>query len=257
MGKVLLLVDNSNIFIAVMKLYGERSRFSYKNFENLCAGSDVIIEKHLVGSTPPSNDGFWAKMRYDGYKVHTYERVSAGYGHTKEKGVDTSLALNGAVAIERHKPDRVVLMSGDRDFVSIAGLRDQNKEEQGHSFVLDVWAFSDSLSPELERVCDNVFKMEDYKEETIFYQYEDGTTESFVVKEEREAFEKKQRAERIAFEAKQRAESLAIEKENKKRQDDIKRKKSEDTWGTVAVSVFGTIFLGALGYIVKGKFWKK
>ena len=180
MGTVVLLIDNSNIFISGKEKYGDMSaRFSYSEFEKICAGDDAIVEKLIAGSTPPSNDRFWTRMEKNGYKVHTYERVSAGYGHTKEKGVDTVLAMKGTRAIEKLKPSRVVLLTGDADFIPIAGIRDDIRDEEGDSFILDVWAFSNSMSPELERVSDRVFKIDDHQEKLIYFQGQDGRTEGF------------------------------------------------------------------------------
>lgn len=216
MGKIILLVDNSNIFIAGKETYGINARFSYEKFETICTESDIIVEKHLAGSTPPSNDAFWDKMERKGYRVHTYERVSAGYGHKKEKAVDMVLGVLGAAAIQKIKPDRVVLLTGDRDFIPIAKLRDEMKKEQGYSFVLDVWAFTEALSSELERVCNRVFKIEDYKEELVYFQYENGITESFAEKEARIALEKKQREEYSYAEKKKKSEEEKLAQEERK-----------------------------------------
>lgn len=193
MGTVVLLIDNSNIFISGKEKYGDmNARFSYSEFEKICAGDDAIVEKHIAGSTPPSNDKFWTRMGKRGYKVHTYERVSAGYGHTREKGVDMILGMQGTRAIEKCKPDRVVLLTGDADFIPIANLRDEIRAENGDSFILDVWAFSDSLSPELKRVSDHVFKIDDFQERLIYFERQDGCCESFNehyarIEEEKEA----------------------------------------------------------------------
>lgn len=264
MEKILLLIDNSNIFIAGKAMFGANARFSYANFEKVCRNSGVIVEKHLAGSTPPANDAFWEKMKRDGYKVHTYARVPAGYGHTKEKGVDMVLGINGTHAIGKIQPDRVVLLTGDRDFVPIADLRDGIKNEQGTSFVLDVWAFSDALSSELERVCDNVFKIEDFKEDVIYFQYENGGIESFLEREKRMAkearqaeeeriaqIEKRREAERIAqdkkmAEAKIAREQRMIEEKNKQEKSKKRRANVQKVlgfWGGAA-AVVGLFFLG-------------
>ena len=197
MGTVVLLIDNSNIFVSGKEKYGDASaRFSYSEFEKICAQNDAIVEKHIAGSTPPSNDKFWTRMEENGYKVHTYERVPAGYGHKKEKGVDMILGMQGTRAIERLKPSRVVLLTGDGDFVPIAKLRDDIRTENGDSFILDVWAFSNSMSPELERVSDHVFKIDDFQEKLIYFQSQDNRVESFNehytrIAEEKAAAEKK------------------------------------------------------------------
>lgn len=180
MGKILILVDNSNVFISGKEVYDDETvRFSYSAFERICAGEDDIIEKHLAGSVPPSSDAFWRKMENAGYHVHTYERQSAGYGRTKEKGVDMILGLRGVLAIYRLKPDRVVLLSGDCDFMPLAKLRDDMKEE-GSTFTLDVWSFEDSLSSELSKVADRTFYIDDYEDKLIYFQSADGHTESFT-----------------------------------------------------------------------------
>ena len=48
MGNVLLLIDNSNIYVGGKKKYDVNARFSYSKLESACAGNDVIVEKHLV-----------------------------------------------------------------------------------------------------------------------------------------------------------------------------------------------------------------
>ena len=221
MGSVLLLIDNSNIYVSTVQYFDKDARLSYDRFENVCRGNDVIIEKHLAGSTPPANDAFWSRMERIGYKVHTYERVPDGYGHKKEKGVDMAIGVWGGAAIQRLKPERVVLLTGDRDFIPFTGLRDEMRQLQGHSFELDVWSFSDSLSSKLEKACDHVYKIEDYKERLIYFQYEDGTIELFTERE------KRIEAERIAL---LEAQNAAQEKrEAEKAAQDLIRAKEKAT----------------------------
>ncbi len=216
MGKILILVDNSNVFISGKEVYDDETvRFSYSAFERICAGEDDIIEKHLAGSVPPSSDAFWRKMENAGYHVHTYERQSAGYGRTKEKGVDMILGLRGVMAIYRLKPDRVVLLSGDCDFMPLAKLRDDMKEE-GSTFTLDVWSFEDSLSSELSKVADRTFYIDDYEDKLIYFQSADGHTESFTehadrIEKEKAEAEARMRAEKEKREriARERAEAEA------------------------------------------------
>lgn len=213
MGKILILVDNSNVFISGKEVYDDETvRFSYSAFERICAGEDDIIEKHLAGSVPPSSDAFWRKMENAGYHVHTYERQSAGYGRTKEKGVDMILGLRGVLAIYRLKPDRVVLLSGDCDFMPLAKLRDDMKEE-GSTFTLDVWSFEDSLSSELSKVADRTFYIDDYEDKLIYFQSADGHTESFT-----------EHADRIE---KEKAEAKARMRAEKEKRERIARERAE------------------------------
>ncbi len=241
MGTVLLLIDNSNIFISGREKYGDASaRFSYSEFEKICEGDDTIVEKHIAGSTPPSSDKFWTRMKNDGYKVHTYERVSAGYGHTKEKGVDMILGLQGTRAIEKFKPDRVVLLTGDADFIPIANLRDEIRAEKGDSFILHVWAFSNSMSPELERVSDKVFKIDDYQEDLIFFQDKDNHTELFNEHYTRIAEEK---------EAEKRAALYAEQKKIEEERAAAEEKSTSWSVGGVIAAVGGLLAVVGLGVL--------
>lgn len=249
MGKVVLLIDNSNIFISGKEKYDDPSvRFSYSEFEKICAGDDVIVEKHIAGSTPPSNDSFWNRMEQNGYKVHTYERVAAGYGHAREKGVDMVLGLQGTRAIEKLKPDRVVLLTGDGDFIPMARLRDDIRAEKGDSFILDIWAFSDSMSPKLARVSDHVFRIEDFQEKLIYFQSQDGRIESFQEHYDRIA-EEKEAARREAAE-RETAEREAVERESalgveqKESEEQAAEKKKPMSWVEKALwGVGGTVLL--------------
>ena len=234
MGKILILVDNSNVFISGKEVYDDETvRFSYSAFERICAGEDDIIEKHLAGSVPPSSDAFWRKMENAGYHVHTYERQSAGYGRTKEKGVDMILGLRGVLAIYRLKPDRVVLLSGDCDFMPLAKLRDDMKEE-GSTFTLDVWSFEDSLSSELSKVADRTFYIDDYEDKLIYFQSADGHTESFTehadrIEKEKAEAEARMRAEKEKREriARERAEAEARMRAEKEKRERIARERAE------------------------------
>lgn len=209
MGTVLLLIDNSNIFISGKEKYGDPSaRFSYSNFEKICAGNDTIVKKIIAGSTPPSNDRFWTQMEEKDYVLCKRKRVSAGAGHTKEKGVDLELALEGMIAIGELKPSRVVLLTGDADFIPIADIRDKIRAKEGDSFTLDVWAFSNSMSPELAKVSDRDFKIDDYQESLVYFQGEDGRTEGF--KEHYARIEEEKAAER---EERLKAEQKKVEEE--------------------------------------------
>lgn len=216
MGKVVLLIDNSNIFISGKERYGDAgARFSYPAFEKMCAEEDEIVEKHIAGSTPPSDDAFGGRMRTMGYEVHTYERVSAGYGRTKEKGVDTVLVMQGAGAIDRIKPDRVVLLTGDRDFMPIADLKYELEYKGQHTFVLDIWVFSNAMSPELQMASGRAFLIDEHQEDLVSFQNEDGTTGTFLQHTEDLDAEK--------AEAKRKAAERAAAREEEKRQAALER----------------------------------
>jgi uncharacterized LabA/DUF88 family protein len=201
MEKILIICDNSNIFIGAQKTFGADARFMYDDFEKLCAGNGTVIEKHIVGSNSTS-DSFWNGCKANGWKVHTYQRVR---GH--EKAVDTAIAMNSVMAIQKHKPDRVVLMTGDYDFAPLAEIREDMRKEQGHSFIWDLWSFSEALGYELAELCDHVYVLDEYENELIKYRKPDGFLESSLEHKERLVKEK-----RMAEEAEQRlrvAEDIA------------------------------------------------
>ena len=175
LSSAILFADSSNIHIETMKIFGGSARFSYKNFEKLYYGNDIFVEKHITGSisTPHATDVFWNRMRQNGYTVRTYERRKHyGKSGSKEKVVDTSIVARGAQSITKHNPDIVVLLSGDLDMLPLAEIaREDNCE-------VHTWSFSASLSHELERASDEVFYIDDYLNELIFFQYADGNIET-------------------------------------------------------------------------------
>ena len=185
MRKILLAVDNSNIIVPTFKSFGIEARFGYTNFEKKFHANDVFVEKLMTGSTPPSTDAFWEKMRGEGYNVITYERKKISNGRTTEKVVDTDIVARTTEAIINLKPDILVLLGGDKDMIPLA--------QMGKKYLcsISMWSYRSSSSGDLEKLCNAVYYIDDYVEDLIFFQNEQGRTESFSEYKDRKAFEKK------------------------------------------------------------------
>lgn len=225
MGRVVLLVDNSNIFIAGKETYQDSSaRFSYPEFEKLCAEGDEIVEKFLAVSSPPQNDEFCSFMKKNGYQILAYKRQSDGCGHTREKGVDTGLSIAGVEAIGKQDPDRVVLLTGDADFAPLADLRDRKKKENGRSFQLEVWSFACSLSSSLAHVADKVCRIDDYAAQLVYFQNADGLIQPF----REHAEEEKRAAENAEWQA--RIEEEVRRKAAEQNRETVPARKTADAW---------------------------
>jgi len=94
--------------------------------------------------------------------VITYERQSDYNGGSRERGVDGALAVYGMEAIIKHKPDILVLLSGDFDMRSLI----EKAKEYGCR--VHIWSFRSSLSFELKRVGYEIYIIDDHLDDFIF-----------------------------------------------------------------------------------------
>lgn len=90
-------------------------------YEAVCPGDAAIGRACLFGSRPPADDSIWAVARSRGFEVTVFDRNA----FNREKGVDMEM---GAQIIDdsyqwmkSDRGDRVVLVSGDQDFLPIVG----------------------------------------------------------------------------------------------------------------------------------------
>ena len=142
MSKILLVVDNSNIYVQTKMNYGPNARFSYPNFlEDFC-GNDDIVAKQITGSKPPANDAFWEKMKRDKWDVFTH-KLKEFYDEEddeikrKEKIVDTSIVANALEALIDLKPDTLLLFSGDLDMMPLVDVAKKRSCNVSHSFTIN------------------------------------------------------------------------------------------------------------------------
>lgn len=138
-------VDNSNVWIEGMRVSAVRAgmapdlyaamndhitdhNWSYdfgKLYGAVCPDDAQIGRSSLFGSRPPQNDHLWDMARNGGFEVFVFDR---NYSN-KEKEVDVAIATqmmeDSFLYMKPERNDRVVLLSGDRDYVptlkSLAG----------------------------------------------------------------------------------------------------------------------------------------
>jgi len=186
MSKILLVVDNSNIYVQTKHNYGFNARFSYSKFLEKFCRNDDIVAKQITGSKPPANNEFWSKMMQEGWEVFTYERkpsfkrILSFNSGTKEKGVDTSIVANATEVLITLKPDILFLFSGDLDMIPLVEIAKK------HSCAVTLWTYRESSSFNLERACDSVFYINDHKQNLIYYQLSPGIIETYSEYKERE-----------------------------------------------------------------------
>lgn len=130
-------VDNSNVWIEGMRISAVRKgqaadiyaamndnvtdhAWSYdfgKLYQAICPAEAQIGRSSLFGSRPPENDSLWAMARQEGFEVFVFDRNFAN----KEKEVDVAIATqvieDSFQYMQAPRGDRVVLVTGDRDYL--------------------------------------------------------------------------------------------------------------------------------------------
>lgn len=130
-------VDNSNVWIEGMRVSAVRKglaadinaamndhvtdhSWSYdfgRLYEAVCPSTAQIGRSSLFGSRPPENDSLWDMARRQGFEVFVFDRNFAN----KEKEVDVAIATqiieDSYEFMQPSRGDRVVLVSGDRDYL--------------------------------------------------------------------------------------------------------------------------------------------
>jgi hypothetical protein len=130
-------VDNSNVWIEGMRVSAVRKHmapdlyaamnddikdhdWSYdfgKLYRAVCPAEAQIGRSSLFGSRPPQNDHLWEMARQEGFEVSVFDRNVAN----KEKEVDVAIATqiieDSFLYMKPERSDKVVLLSGDRDYL--------------------------------------------------------------------------------------------------------------------------------------------
>lgn len=137
-------VDNSNVWIEGMRVSAVRKgkspnlhdamrdqitdqTWTYdfgRLYQAVCPDVAQIGRSSLFGSRPPANDSLWELARREGFEVFTFDR---NYSN-KEKEVDVAIATqimeDSFLHMKAERQDRVVLVSGDRDYLpAVESLR--------------------------------------------------------------------------------------------------------------------------------------
>lgn len=133
--RLFVYVDNSNLWIEGMRISAVKKGlaaslksamdlhitdhgWSYdfgKLYKAVCPEGQTIGRSSLFGSRPPENDSLWELARREGFEVFTFDRNFSN----KEKEVDVAIATQIVEDsfLYMKADDRVVLVSGDRDYL--------------------------------------------------------------------------------------------------------------------------------------------
>ena len=152
--KVVVVVDNSNIFIEGQKYSARHKginqsaypgrdpqdpswRIDFGALLREIASGRTVATAILVGSRPPQNDSVWDMADRAGFKVTVHDRSSSG----GEKAVDTELVAQGTEIIcTVGEIMDLAILSGDRDFVPLVTLA------QRRNWSVEMWAFKNSFN---------------------------------------------------------------------------------------------------------------
>ena len=244
----ILLIDNSNIFIGLNRFSTPSSRFSrlpvrfdYIKFTKTFCDNDKLVEKILVGSTPPPNDNFWLFMINKGFTVETFERTPNG-----EKAVDTELVAQGLDAIEKYnEPGRLVLMSGDYDMLPLV------KRAHSRGWKVIVWTWKDSINTSYKKSAyiDSVLFIDDIQDDYVFFEptENNGYRETLGQRTHREekeriALQEKQEQQRIALREKQERERIKQAEQKAQKKSD-KKKVLVGIGGAAALLISGALLI--------------
>jgi hypothetical protein len=118
--KVMLFVDNSNVFISAKaealrregRAAKDQVRIRFDNLVELALASRPLGRAFVVGSVPPEQRAVWEQLeRLTGVKPELYERGAFSGG---EQGLDQCLQVHMLRAISDYpEPQIAVLMTGD------------------------------------------------------------------------------------------------------------------------------------------------
>lgn len=130
-------VDNSNLWIEGMRISAVRKGLAKdpwdamqrhitdsswrcdfgKLYQAICPPDQRIGRSSLFGSRPPESDSLWSLARSEGFEVFTFDRNAAN----KEKQVDVAIATQilEDSFVHMRPGDRIVLVSGDRDYLPV------------------------------------------------------------------------------------------------------------------------------------------
>ncbi len=148
--KVVVVVDNSNVFIEGQKFSARRKgihkaaqydrepkdpswRVDFGELLHAVSDGRVVEHAILVGSRPPKNDSVWKTAEDSGFDVTVHDRNL----QNEEKAVDTELVAQATEIIcTEAEPMDLAILSGDRDFIPLVNVAHRRKWE------IEMWAFS-------------------------------------------------------------------------------------------------------------------
>jgi uncharacterized LabA/DUF88 family protein len=168
-------VDNSNVWIEGMRVSAVRKgmaadtkdamnrkitdqTWTYdfgKLYEAVCPDLEQIGRSSLFGSRPPENDSLWQLAESVGFDVILFDRNFSN----KEKEVDVAIATQMVADsyeyMKRERGDRVVLLSGDRDYLPSV------RQLSGRGFPTTVVFWEHATSVDLRAEADDFARLDD------------------------------------------------------------------------------------------------
>jgi uncharacterized LabA/DUF88 family protein len=167
-------VDNSNVWIEGKRVSAVRRgltpniqaalndnvtdpTWSYdfgKLYSAVCPDTAQIGRSSLFGSRPPANDTLWEMAKAEGFEVTVFDRNFAN----KEKEVDVALATqiveDSFMYMRPERADRLVLVSGDRDYLPTL----KSLAQRGLKSTVVFWAHA--MSHDLRDFADDYFELD-------------------------------------------------------------------------------------------------
>lgn len=130
-------VDNSNVWIEGMRVSAVREGMATDLHDALnrhvtdqtwtydfghlyhaiCPDTAQIGRSSLFGSRPPANDSLWDLARNEGFQVFTYDRNFSNKEKEVDVAISTQIMEDSFLHMRSERGDRVVLVSGDRDYL--------------------------------------------------------------------------------------------------------------------------------------------
>lgn len=174
-NKVVIVVDNSNIFIEGQKFSAKRKRetrcegerrdpqdpswrVDFGKLLTKVAKGRVVSHAILVGSRPPANDTVWDAAEEQGFQVTVHDRSTSN----KEKAVDTELVAQGTeIVCTVQNPQHIAILSGDRDFIPLVNIA------QRRGWSVEMWAFKNAFrdTGQMAITVDHIFPLDDVFDE--------------------------------------------------------------------------------------------
>ena len=240
MKKAIILADDSNVNgVGLREKYGENAQFNYSGLVQRYASEYKIVEMILAGSLPREEDSLPRKrvetkfetLKKAGWTIYKFERKIDGDGNIREKAVDAALASAGSIAIAKHKPDCVILLSGDLDLLPILHLRTD------FPFSCHIWSLSAGLSEDIRSLADEVHLIDNinYEREFVYFLNLDGSEETFDSKvltareKERLAEKERKKQEKAEKERQEQEEEQAERERQEKEAERAKAKQKRDS----------------------------
>ena len=181
--KVLLYIDNSNIFINTQEFSAWKKKFPKGVKDSTCridigklvkraCDKRVLLHGKLYGSEPPALDTVWKAIREKKIEVYHSERST---WNSREKQTDTNFvaaATEALIVLQKEAGDdrTIILFTGDKDMMPVVYTALRWK------WHVEIWAYKSSMSAKFKEEANKSPKvtivfLDDYFEEMTFAEY--------------------------------------------------------------------------------------